>query len=168
MLGRTPLSLFEWMLLTNLPVDTLTQAQTIIDWYRRRWEIEIYFRALKQGCTVENLRLETDRRLLNCIAIYMIVAWRIQLITMQNRALPTESCELIFTQKEWRTIYMMKNKSKPPNKAPMLNEITRLLAQLGGFLARKHDGDPGIKNIWRGYTRLLAYIETFEVMKRLE
>jgi len=163
--GEKPI---EWMLLTSLPVDTLTQAQTIIGWYRCRWEIEIYFRALKQGCAVENLRLETDRRLLNCIAIYMIVAWRIQLITMQSRALPAESCEVIFTKKEWQTIFIMQNKSKPPNKAPALNEITRLLAQLGGFLARKHDGDPGIKNIWRGYTRLLAYMEAFEVMENLK
>src|SRR5437867_13354983 len=40
-------------------------------------EIELFFRVLKQGCQIERLRLETDHRLLNAIAIYLIIAWRI-------------------------------------------------------------------------------------------
>lgn len=36
--------------------------------------------------------------------------------------------------------------------------MVRRLAQLGGFLARKHDGEPGIKSIWQGYQRLHEFI----------
>jgi hypothetical protein len=32
----------EWRLLTNRPAPTLEQAVELIDWYRARWEIEIY------------------------------------------------------------------------------------------------------------------------------
>ena len=38
----------EWRLLTNLPVETLEQAAPMIDWYRARWEIEMFF-----SCTQE-------------------------------------------------------------------------------------------------------------------
>ena len=30
----------------------------------------------------------------------------------------------------------------------------RWIAQLGGFLGRKSDGEPGITTIWRGWQRL--------------
>ncbi len=56
-------------LLTTIPVETCEAAEAIIGWYCARWEIEIFFRVLKQGCQVEELRLEADRRLLNCIGI---------------------------------------------------------------------------------------------------
>jgi len=157
----------EWMLLTSLPVDDLSGAQTIMGWYRSRWEIEIYFKVLKGGCTIEDLRLETDRRLLNCIAIYLIVSWRIHTITMASRSYPNESCEKIFVEKEWRTIYVMHKKIKPPNKAPSLREITRMMAQLGGFLARKGDGEPGVKNTWRGFRRLMEYMSAMELAHNL-
>ena len=41
----------EWVLLTNLPVDSLEQIETIIQWYVCRWEIDInkFFRFGKNG-----------------------------------------------------------------------------------------------------------------------
>ena len=39
----------EWILLTNLPIDSLEEIETIIQWVVCRWEIEIYFRVLKNG-----------------------------------------------------------------------------------------------------------------------
>ena len=157
--GEAPI---EWMLLTSLPVEDKQSAETIIGWYRCRWEIEIYFRVLKQGCHIERLRLETDQRLFNAIAIYMIIAWRIHTITMLSRERGDASCEMLFSATEWKTIYLMQKKSKPPTQPPSLNEITRMLAQLGGFLARRKDGEPGVKNIWRGYRALHNYVDALE------
>ena len=48
----------EWRLLTNRSVETLGQAMEIIDWYRCRWDIEVFFHVLKNGCRVEALQLE--------------------------------------------------------------------------------------------------------------
>jgi len=155
----------EWMLLTSLPVESHEMAKAIIGWYCARWEIEIYFRVLKQGCQIEELRLETDKRLLNCIGIYMIIAWRIHTITMRSREWPDIRCDVLFSEKEWQTIYLMSKKTKPPKRPPTLKEISRMLAQLGGFLARKGDGDPGIKNIWRGYRALHNYVDALEIAK---
>jgi hypothetical protein len=95
-----------------MPVENLETAQAIVEWYRCRWEIEIYFRVLKQGCQIERLRLETDSRLYNAIAVYMIVGWRIHTITMQSRSWPKVNCELVFTEREWKTVYLMQKKKK--------------------------------------------------------
>lgn len=155
----------EWMLLTSLPVETYKAAETVIGWYCVRWEIEIYFRVLKQGCQIEELQLETDKRLLNCIGVYLVIAWRIHTITMQGRQWPDIRCNILFSEKEWKTIYLMQKKTKPPLKPPTLREVSRMLAQLGGFLARKGDDEPGVKNIWRGYSALQNYIDALNLAK---
>jgi hypothetical protein len=82
---------------------------------------------------------------------------------MQSRELPDRPCDIVFSEQEWKTIYLMNRKKKPPKTPPRLRTITRMLAQLGGFLARKGDGEPGIKNIWRGYRTLKNYIDALEV-----
>lgn len=42
----------------------------------------------------------------------------------------------------------------PPDTPPTLIEAVLLVAKLGGFLARKGDGEPGVKVLWRGLQRL--------------
>lgn len=44
-------------------------------------------------------------------------------------------------------------KRPPPKKPTAMREVVRMLAQLGGFLARKGDGEPGseTETLWRGY-----------------
>jgi Transposase DNA-binding/Transposase Tn5 dimerisation domain len=148
----------EWLLLTSLPVMDFPRACTVVQWYRCRWEIELFFRVLKQGCKIEQLRVQTDQRLLNALAIYLIVAWRIHNITMASRAYPDVSCEIVFEPREWHTLYTMQHHCYPPPTPPPLREMVRSLAQLGGFLARKRDGEPGIKTIWQGYQRLHEFI----------
>jgi hypothetical protein len=50
--GETPI---EWRLLTNREVEDFASAAELVDWYRARWEIELFFLVLKQGCRVEAL-----------------------------------------------------------------------------------------------------------------
>jgi Transposase DNA-binding/Transposase Tn5 dimerisation domain len=148
----------EWLLLTSLPVVDFPSACTVVQWYRCRWEIELFFRVLKQGCQIEQLRVQTDQRLLNAMALYLIVAWRIHNITMASRAYPNAACDMLFEPLEWHTIYTMQHHRPPPQAPPSLREMVRDLAQLGGFLARTGDGEPGITSIWQGYQRLHEFI----------
>jgi hypothetical protein len=122
---------------------------------------------LKQGCQIEQLRLQTEQRLLNAIAIYLIVAWRIHSITMAGRAYPNVPCEVVFEPREWHTIYTMRHHRHPPQAPPSLREIVGALAQLGGFLARTGDGEPGIQAIWQGYQRLHEFIYALETHRRV-
>jgi hypothetical protein len=166
--GEEPI---EWLLLTSLPVADFPSACTVVQWYRCRWEIELFFRVLKQGCQIEQLRLQTDQRLLNALALYLIVAWRIHSITMAGRTYPDVSCEVVFEPREWHTIYTMQHHRHPPQAPPSLRDMVRGLAQLGGFLARKGDGEPGIQAIWQGYQRLHEFIyalETHRTVNTLE
>jgi IS4 transposase len=86
-------------------VEDFSGACLVVQWYRARWEIELFFRVLKQGCQSERLRLETAQRLLNALAIYLIIAWHINTITMRGRAYPDASSERVFEPREWQTIY---------------------------------------------------------------
>jgi hypothetical protein len=42
--GETPV---EWILVTTLPIDTLEQVRTIVEYYCQRWGIELFFKELK-------------------------------------------------------------------------------------------------------------------------
>ena len=160
--GEEPI---EWLLLTSLPATDFPRACTVVQWYRCRWEMELLFRVLKQGCTIEQLRVQTEQRLLNALAIYFIVAWRIHNITMAGRAYPAVSCEVVFEPQEWQTLYTMQHHCHPPPTPPPRREMVRSLAQLGGFLARQGDGEPGIKAIWQGYQRLHEFIYAVETYR---
>ncbi len=157
----------EWLLITDLEAGDFEQARTIVEWYTVRWEIEIFFRVLKQGCHIEELRLQTARRVHNALAVYQIIAWRVHAITMLSRAYPASPASLVFTDVEWQTIYLMQTKKPPPPEPPCLGETARQLAQLGGFLARKGDGKPGVQSFWIGYQRLMDYIHALQISEQL-
>lgn len=47
-----------------------------------------------------------------------------------------------------------------------LDPLPAPLPQLGGFLGRKHDGDPGPVVMWKGLRNLYEYIKAREVFTR--
>ena len=108
--GEAPV---EWLLLTSLPVRDFARACTVVPWYRCRWEIALFFRVLKQGCQIEQVHGQTEQRLLNALALYVIVAWRIHNITMAGRAYPEVSCEIVFEPRAWHTLYTMQHHGHP-------------------------------------------------------
>ena len=44
------------------------------------------------------------------------------------------------------------------NEHHILNTVLRLIAQRGGFLARRHDGEPGAKTIWLGLQQVAVFL----------
>jgi hypothetical protein len=145
----------EWMLLTTVAVRQPADAYQRLEWYARRWGIEVYHRILKSGCCIEARQLENARRLCNCLAIDMIVAWRIYHLTSRGEETPEIPCTVYFTDSEWKALVTFVNRTKtPPLTPPSLNEAVRLLGRLGGHLARTSDGHPGSEVLWRGMARL--------------
>jgi hypothetical protein len=141
----------EWMLLTTLRVDTLEQARQCVEYYRLRWGIEQFHRTLKSGCRIEDRRLENRHSWQNCLAIDLVVAWRIEHIKILARQKPEAPPTTAFSEDECRAIQLLF-----PQHAPSLNlrTITALVAQLGGHLGRKGDGPPGATVLWRGLQRV--------------
>lgn len=142
-----------WRLLTNRRVDTLEEAAELVDWYRCRWEVEIFFDVLKNGCKVETLQLSRIERLELALALFMIIAWRIQRLMRLGRTCPEIDCEIVFDREEWHAAYIVAGKPVP-KEVPPLNAVIRLIASFGGFLGRKGDGEPGVKTIWIGLQRV--------------
>jgi hypothetical protein len=144
----------EWMLLTSLPASTFAEASRVVQYYCCRWMIEIFFRVLKTGCKVEHRQLESTTRLRPCIALLMIVAWRILYVTWMGRTYPNLSCETVFTPEEWKSVWTVVEGKPIPTTPPTLSEFIAMVASLGGHLGRESDGDPGTQTIWIGMQRL--------------
>ncbi|MCW5550467.1 MAG: IS4 family transposase, partial [Opitutaceae bacterium] len=146
-----------WRLSTNRPAETLETVVELIDWYRRRWLVEIFFRILKSGCRVESLQLGTLERLERALVIYLIIAWRILHRVTWGRERPNLSCEVVFDPEEWQAAWIVARRTKSPDTPPPLGHMTRLIAGFGGFLGRKGDGPPGPKAIWEGMQKVYAF-----------
>lgn len=155
----------DWVLLTNLPVDTPEQAIEKLRWYLCRWQIEVFFRILKSGCHVEDLQLEKRERLEPALAFYMIIAWRVLYLTMLGRQCPEMPCDTVFADEEWKAVYLVSERKPPPDEPPSLDTMVRMVAGLGGFLNRKRDGFPGPQTIWIGLQRAADFVLALDAQR---
>jgi hypothetical protein len=144
----------EWILVTNLPIDTVEQVRKVIQYYCVRWMIEVFFRTLKSGCRIQRRRFEHVDRLLPCLAVYLIAAWRTLYVCRLGRSCPEISCEAIFEPAEWKSVYRVVRRRPPPTTPPTLSEMVRMVAQLGGYVDRKRDDPPGPQTVWLGLQRM--------------
>lgn len=150
----------EWMLLTNLSISNFQEACEKVHWYCLRWRIEMYFKVLKSGFRVEDCRLATADRLTRYLTVMSIVAWRLFMITMIARTQPDTPCTEFLSDPEWKVLFKSIHTNQPlPKTPPPIGEVVIWIARLGGFLARKSDGMPGILTLWRGWKRLMDRAE---------
>lgn len=157
----------EWMLLSTLPVQSLESALEKLRWYAGRWGIEVFHRVLKSGCQIENRQLAGADRLEACLAIDLVVAWRIFHLTKLGRETPTVPCTVYFEEHEWKALVAyVTQEPEPPPQPPTLREAVRMTASLGGFLGRKSDGDPGTQTLWLGLQRLDDLAAMYLVMSK--
>lgn len=155
-----------WLLLTNTSVAAFADALQVVQWYCSRWQIEIYHKVIKSGCKVADCRLKTVDRLQNDIALMNVIAWRLLWLTYINRTDPNLPCTAILTTTEWESLYMRIHKTTQlPHSIPTVRQAVRWIAQLGGFLGRKGDGEPGVVVIWRGWQRLQDIAATWYLVK---
>ena len=144
----------RWLLLTSLPIDSTEQVREVIDYYRARWTIELLFRTLKSGCRIEERRFESLDRVLPCLALYLIVAWRTLYVCRLGCRSPALSCEAVFDPAEWRAVWQVIHRTPPPRAAPSLDAMVRLIAQLGGYINHESRDPPGPQTLWLGLQRM--------------
>lgn len=94
----------EWFLLTTIEMGSISDALNCIKWYSLRWRIEDWHRVLKSGCGIEKLAHQTAERLRRAIAINMVIAWRIMLMTLLGRKTPELPAELLFSDLEIKVL----------------------------------------------------------------
>jgi Transposase DNA-binding/Transposase Tn5 dimerisation domain len=144
----------EWLLITTLPIDDLESVRRIVGHYATRFMIEVFFRVLKSGCRVEERRFGHIDRLLPCVAVYLIVAWRTLMVCRLGRSSPEMDCEAIFEPAEWKSVWAVTRGESPPETPPALGTMIRLVAQLGGYVNRPGRKDPpGPQTVWLGLQR---------------
>jgi hypothetical protein len=152
----------EWLLLTTCPVRSFEQALLMLHYYACRWIIERFHFVLKSGCGVEKRHLEHRERLIRFLAIANIVAWRLLWQTYLARADSDLPCTTVLADWEWKALYCFIHKTaSTPDVPPTLEQVTRWLAKLGGFLGRAGDGSPGVEVLWRGWRRLFDITATW-------
>ena len=156
----------DWRLLTMLPVHSFHQAVEKVQWYTQRWGIEVFHRTLKSGCRIEDRQLGDADRLEACLAIDMVVAWRICHLVKLGREVPHLPATVYFQEAEWKALVVYHTKKPlPPAKPPTLRRAVHMVAQLGGFRGRKSDGEPGAEVMWRGIQRHDDITETWKVIQ---
>ena len=141
----------EWFLLTDLPVDTPEAIAFVVDCYRGRWTIEEFFKALKTGCQYERRQLESARSLLNALAIFAPVAWRLLLLRHLARSKTGTPASAALTRTQIAVLRAVAKKPLP--RSPTARDALLAVAALGGHI--KSNGDPGWLVLGRGLHDLL-------------
>jgi hypothetical protein len=149
----------EWILLTNVPVKTFEEACERLDWYARRWIVEEYHKAMKTGCSIEQMEFRSQERLQPAIALVSVLA--ILLLTLRDSSRRSDAGQrsardlipaiYVTMLSVWRF--------QTPHRDLTVREFYFALARLGGHQNRKHDHPPGWLVLWRGWTQLHAMVE---------
>lgn len=141
----------EWILVTNLRVENAEDALRIVEMYRARWLIEEYHKALKSGCKIEECQMRYAHRLQALLGFLGIVATKLLASKEFCRLQPMQPAIKVVSKE---MIIVVTRYFKISRQGLTAGEFWRLVARLGGFLARKSDGDPGWQTTWKGFMRL--------------
>jgi hypothetical protein len=162
--GETPV---EWFVLTTLAVDTPEQAVKVLHYYTLRWRIEDWHRVLKSGCRIDELGHHSAERLERAIAIRLVIAWRVMLMTLLGREVPELPPDLLFSELELRVLGDLATSKRVPSPT-QLGAAVRGVAILGGYLNRNHDPPPGHQLMWQGYTILATMCMAYQLRDEME
>jgi transposase-like protein/DDE family transposase len=150
--GESPV---EWVLVTSEPIDTEVQLLQVLDWYRARWTIEEFFKALKTGCAYEKRQIEDLHGLQNVLALFAPIAWHLLLLRSQARDEPDQPATTVLAPTQLKVLRAFARKPLP--EKPTVRDAYLAIAALGGHI--KHNGDPGWQTLGRGYEKLITLVE---------
>lgn len=153
----------RWVLLTSEEVRGFDDAWRVIAWYEKRPLIEEYHKCLKTGCRVEERLYQSGDRLAPVIGLLSVLAVRLLQLKMVARRDPEQPAAQV-VPKQWLAAVPLLLKKRRPMKT--VRDFFRGLAQLGGFLGRKGDGEPGWQTIWGGLEKLLLCLRGAEALAK--
>lgn len=152
--GVSPVS---WVLLTSLPTQTFEDAWQVIEDYENRWLVEEYHKVIKTGCHVEGPALRTAERLEPLIGLISVIGIRLFQMKLVGRSQPKAKAKTHVPSSWLKCLKLARPKIKLAGMT--VYQFFRELAKLGGFLARKHDGEPGWQTVWRGYQKMQSLLD---------
>ena len=88
-------------------------------------------------------------------------------VTKLGREVPQAPCTVYFEEAQWKALMVFTTQNRViPHKPPALRDAIRRVANLGGFLGRKSDGEPGTQTLWLGLQRLDDITAMWKVMSQ--
>lgn len=141
----------EWVLLSSLPVTTLTEAQRAIDWYTCRWFCEDYHQCLKTGCRVEHSQLDDGADLQRLLGFAAPIAVRLLQLRQAARTVPDLPATTLVDP---LMVQVLARRQKVEWQTMTAEQFWHSVARLGGHQGRRRDGDPGWRTVWRGWRYL--------------
>ena len=154
----------EWMLLTSVAVASEEDAWERVQWYRMRWIVEDYHQCLKTGCQIEARQVQTYEGLRTVLGFLAPLAIRLLQLRSIARQEPERLAREVF----------------PPTMVKVVAHLARVspdqlttrgcwhrIAQAGGYLGRKGDGEPGWKTLWKGWLYIQTLLEGVHLASQL-
>lgn len=146
--GETPV---EWILMTTESIETQADVEAVVDWYRARWRIEEYFKALKTGCGFEKRQLESRAAILKTLALLMPLAWQLLALRDRKRTTPKAPATTVLSAIQLAVLRAISKAAL--GEVPTVEGVMLAIAAQGGHLVR--NGAPGWQTLGRGLEKLL-------------
>jgi hypothetical protein len=147
-----------------MPIQTVEQAWQRVDWYRARWIVEDYHQGLKTGCRIEQRQLQSYEGLHRLLGLLAPNAVRL----LQLRAAARHTPELPASQVlPAEVVQVVAALAQVPATGLTSQQCWHSIARYGGYLARKGDGPPGWKTLWKGWFYIQALLEGVHLAARL-
>lgn len=150
-----------WILLTNLPVESLNDCLKALKIYKERWHVEDFHKVLKTGYQVDELYLHASLSAIkNALVMASISACRLYWLIFSGRVEQGLKADKFFKEYEWKSLYIY-FKEPIPNETPTLTEVIHKIARLGGYKSTKKSKPPGIKIMWLGFQAFSVAAEMY-------
>jgi hypothetical protein len=159
--GEEPL---EWILLTSLASTTCEHGWQRAEWYRARWRVEDYHHCLKTGCRIEERQVQSAERLIRLLGLVSPLAVRLLQVRDLSRQAPERLAHEVI-EPETLTVLAAERGLSPSTMT--VGTFWTEVARMGGFLARRGDGPPGWKTLWKGWLHLQALLNGFHLADQL-
>ena len=142
----------EWLLMSDLPIDSPGDGWRIVAIYKRRWLIEEFHKGLKSGAGIEQSQLSTAGKLMAwCAVLSVVTTW---MLRQKLKCAMPDQPPLTPADADKELIALLEKRRGKPEGGWTARSLTHAIARAGGFLGRKSDGNPGWQTLWRGWTRI--------------
>jgi hypothetical protein len=149
----------QWVLLTTASVEGLDEALTVIEYYRLRWRIEEWHKALKTGCRIEERQLQTWERMDVLLGVYSVIAWKVLELRDLARENSSADPDVLLSDAERAVL----EARFPELRGESGKAYAVHVAKLGGYLDRNSDPPPGWQAMWKGLQKLRLWAEGYEL-----
>jgi hypothetical protein len=153
--------MIEWILWSSLAVTHIAEAIERLEWYAQRWIIEEYHKCLKSGCQIEKSQLRDGDSISRLLGFLGVIATRLLSLRCLARQEPEREIQEVVPEMMVKLVAARLRLKKPIRT---VGEFWRRVAQVGGFLGRKHDGEPGWQSLWRGWQQVLQWCWATETL----